>query len=91
MLKEIKVNNCENCPFRAIDYDDFSVGYDSMDTCLLAMYNEQEDYLIQVYNINDRFECQGCDEDDDCKCEPKEIVTPKWCPLLGNTINISYG
>ena len=67
--KNIKVTGCSNCPFMVSDYDDYAVGYDTIDKCSLAVFLNLKNTVIEVYNM---FEENG------------ERNTPDWCPLKAN-------
>ncbi len=67
--KNIKVTGCSNCPFMASDYDDFAVGYDTIDKCMMAKYLDFKETVIDIYNM---FE------------EDNKRETPDWCPLKAN-------
>lgn len=72
-MKEIKVNSCEDCPFRYMDYNDYSVGYNTMEICMLSQYNRLNDYIICIYD-------QG-------NIEP-DLTSPDWCPLIKESFKI---
>ena len=75
-MKKINVSGCIDCPFRGSEFNDYAVGFDSIDSCELARFFNYKDNIIVVYNM--------CDED-------SKLETPKWCPLKENTnININF-
>jgi len=47
---EIKVNNCNNCPFFYSDYDDFAVRDSTLDICNLKHFIGDEDYMLKSHN-----------------------------------------
>ena len=73
MNKSLKIKGCNDCPFRCVNYDDYAVGPDSMDTCNLATHYNQSETFLRVYNASD---------------SDKPIPTPKWCPLGKSTLKI---
>lgn len=72
----IKVTGCEDCPFRNHDYDDWAVGSDTLELCMLKQHIDpsSSDYFIDVYSSRD---------------QDRELVTPEWCPLKGDGFTIS--
>jgi hypothetical protein len=77
-MNEIKTSGCINCPFRYTNYDDYAIGNDILEECLLRMYlNHKEglyvDYFILSY-------------DSKTGKIPKKILTPAWCPIKTNPI-----
>lgn len=50
----IKTSKCGNCPFVKMDYDDFSVGFDSSASCglLIHMENSTSNFIV-AYNARD--------------------------------------
>lgn len=97
---EIKVKNCNDCPFMVSDYDDGCVGCDTVIRCQLAYHLKQTDNIILIYDSYDDVEliCDYCEslrnEDvyDRTKYKCQEIndnverieITPSWCPLIKN-------
>jgi len=86
-MKNIEIKSCNSCPFCYRDYNNFSLGQDTMLICTLAEYNKLNEYIIGSYNS---YEC--CDycndleqnedfEDEKCTCNYKMIKTPDWCPI----------
>jgi hypothetical protein len=60
------INFCGNCPFAYSDYDDFAVGYSTMDICTLSRFLNREDDCISIHD--------GMGPD-------YLAPTPDWCPL----------
>lgn len=59
---EIKVNGCGNCPFHVLDYDDYAVGFDTIEYCRLARFLNYEDEYIDIYNGHERNNvCDYCE------------------------------
>lgn len=86
-MKNITVKNCNDCPFSYREYDDYAVGEDTIEICLLAIHHNQKDYIIDVYN---QFEKNDCDCEEVCSCIQDIIETPGWCHLKQNNYNIKY-
>jgi len=58
----IKVNNCGDCIFRESDFNPDSVGYDTVDSCILlknVAQNTNKEYFIGAYNTFEEYE-QEC-------------------------------
>jgi hypothetical protein len=64
-IKTIK--GCYECPFRYSDYDDWAVGDDTCEICVLAQNMNLPDYFIVCYK-------RGFDDD-------IALDTPEWCPI----------
>ena len=60
------INFCGNCPFSYSDYDDFAVGYSTMNICTLSKFLKLKEDCISMSDGH------NCDE---------ESKTPNWCPL----------
>lgn len=71
----IKVTGCVDCPFRNYDYDEWAVGMDTVETCMLKQHIDpsSSEYFIDVYRSSH---------------EEKELKTPEWCPLKVDSVNI---
>ena len=76
--EEIKVNCCGSCPFQEVSYDDFAVGNDTIEVCLLARKLNMKEYFIDVYDSK-RGEDSG----------NLETKVPEWCPLKEKDYTIS--
>lgn len=84
---EISVNNCSGCPFLISDYDDYAVGFDTIDYCQLARFLKYEEDTIDIYNQYDRDNFEECDyckdwyiesgEFDGYKCTCEELNKDK--------------
>ena len=72
-MNNIKVSSCWHCPFKYSDYDDYSVGYDTADICILALFNNSADNTILVYDMSNDID------------EPE---LPEWCPLRKESVKI---
>jgi len=72
-METIKVKNCNSCPFLYSEYDDFATGYSTLDICVLAEFKREKNYIVSSH--------------DNCGANPKN-KTPKWCPLIKNTISV---
>lgn len=60
---EIKVNGCGNCPFMVSSYDDYAVGFDTIEYCNLARMLKYEDDYIDIYNDHERNNiCDYCED-----------------------------
>ena len=92
----INVKSCFQCPFLVSIYDDYALGFDTIDYCNLARFLKLEEDTIDVYNSYEQdIECDYCrdlENYDDynnelCKCKELNIQTeeskrkPDWCPL----------
>ena len=44
------INFCGNCPFSYSDYNDFAVGYSTVNVCTLAQFLKLKNYCISVNN-----------------------------------------
>lgn len=60
------VNCCGNCPFLYSHYDDWAVGYSTIDICNLSRFLNLNDSCISVHD--------GMGNDGNAE-------TPEWCPL----------
>ena len=69
------VNYCGNCPFLYSDYDDFAVGYSTVDVCNLSRFLKLEKDCISVYD--------GFENDE-------KIETPEWCPLKTESFSFEF-
>lgn len=75
-MNEIKIKNCNDCPFRFSDYDDFSTSEkDTCEICILARYLEFDDDIIECYSMY--------------KKESDNFIRPEWCPIKNGGIKIS--
>ena len=74
--KTIFVTGCENCVFRHAEYDDFAVGSDSTETCVLAYNLRKPEYFIDMY--------------DSKKGEGAKLETPEWCPLKEGNVLVKF-
>lgn len=94
MNSEINITGCIDCPFAQLEYDDYSVNFDTTAICGLSKYLGYHEYIIDSYNRID--DCKYCEELKDyeefdetkCTCNHK-IKTPEWCPILNSGININ--
>lgn len=77
-MKKINVNNCLDCPFYEVHYDDFAVGNDTAHICKLKEHlDPHHDCFIKLYDS------KGNDEED-------TLITPEWCPLKQNDYKIEF-
>lgn len=60
------VNYCGNCPFLYSDYDDYAMGYSTLDICTLSKFLKYKDYIVSKHDSI------GFNEDS---------KTPEWCPI----------
>jgi len=63
---EIEVKNCNNCPFKVVDYDSECVGFDTVEKCNLSSFVDQKYEAIAVY---DSFRDEGSDADECDYCK----------------------
>lgn len=69
---ELKIKCCGNCPFCVTEYDDYSIGNDTTETCNLAYFLKKDEYYINLYNRSDIDNikyCEYCEDfniDDEC-------------------------
>jgi len=56
---ELNVNNCGNCPFHVYKYDDYAIGFDTIESCQLSEFLRRKEYYIDIYNQYD--EIKKCD------------------------------
>ena len=94
-MEEILVNNCGNCPFCHINFDPDSMGFDTIEYCLLAQFKQQDEYIIDVYDSNERSMNDYLYDDNEevigVNPEPIEIrPIPVWCSLTNNELNIKH-
>lgn len=76
-MKKLKITGCNDCPFKATEYDDFAVGSDYITRCTLANHLEYPESLIDMH--------------DSKKGEfTNNIKTPSWCPIKENSLQIGY-
>jgi len=96
---EIKVSCCSNCPFMVSNYDDYAVGFDTVDYCNLTVFLKYKEDTIDAYDSWNRFhECDYCKnysgdsnkwDETKCTCNNTSIITtPEWCPLKNEIITI---
>jgi hypothetical protein len=96
-MEDILVKNCGNCPFCYVDFDPDSMGFDTLEYCLLSQFKQQDEYIIDVYDSHERqleldeYIYDDNDEIIGTKSEPTDIKpTPEWCPLNNNAITIKH-
>lgn len=82
----MKVKDCNNCPFRVDEYDDFSMGYDNLSYCNLAKHQNKDKYIIEAYNQYESKDWIEESEDDEMMLHI--LKTPNWCPLKEGNISI---
>lgn len=75
-LKIMKVHGCGDCPFLKIEFDDFAVGIDTLETCGLAEFTGLELITIKAYDTKEG--------------EQTDTETPEWCPIKNKSIEINY-
>ena len=75
-MKNIEVKKCTECPFRYDDFDDFSMGDDTVMVCSLANHLRLPNIFIGSYSSWD--EEKSCSE------------LPEWCPLKNEDYKISF-
>jgi hypothetical protein len=71
----ILLNGCHDCPFKQINYNDYAVGYDTIEYCKLCELMGNIDYILEIY---DSFK------------KDKDTETPIWCPLKNNELTIKF-
>jgi len=82
----MKITNCNTCPFNYRDFDPDSMGYDTCDICVLAIYNGQSQCTIRCYDTYssaDDLEEEKIRED----FVPLQSV-PDWCPLRNGGLTV---
>ena len=72
----IEITGCVDCPFRTCEWDDFAVGSDMIEKCILNMNNRSIDYIIELYDTK--------------KGEESRLETPEWCPLKNKVLTVKY-
>lgn len=70
------INGCIDCPFRYSDYNEFSIGSDTLEICVLTQFMNTRDSFIDDYDsvAGDSFKGK----------------TPAWCPLKEFPVTIKY-
>lgn len=70
------INGCIDCPFRYSDYNEFSIGSDTLEICVLTQFMNTRDSFIDDYDsvAGDSFKGK----------------TPAWCPLKESPVTIKY-
>lgn len=87
---DIKISGCFGCPFHYSDFNGESVGYDTLDICILSHFNRNKEFIVRAYDSYKDYE-DCVDEDGDQKKDIKFIdITPVWCPLKKESINIKF-
>ena len=90
----IKIKNCEECPFYQIDYDEWACGDDTLIYCGLAKFLNKEYIIISLDSKEDStIECDYCKNHDwdsnvefdeskcECYTEKANSPNPSICPL----------
>lgn len=83
---EVKINGCSNCPFSYKDFDDYAVGKDTVETCLLSQHFNKSEYIIGVYDMNDYYDNQEEIETDGDFVDG----SPDWCLLKTEEYKFIY-
>jgi hypothetical protein len=76
-INNLIVNDCNNCPFFHTDYNDFSMGHSTTDTCNLAYFYNFRNMNKQQYIISSH-DNMG----------PNDNPIPNWCPLKNEELSI---
>jgi hypothetical protein len=86
-MKKREIKSCIDCPFCYHDYDDFSMGDNTILICTLAEFERLNEYIIDSYDSGVFCDyCNNLEEkdvfnDDMCECRHKVTTTPEWCPI----------
>ena len=75
-INEINIKGCVDCPFRYTDWNEYSIGDDILEKCILGQNLRLTDYFIDSY--------------DSKKEEELKLKTPKWCPIKGKKLIITF-
>jgi len=102
---EVHVNKCNNCPFKAENYNDFAIGNDTVVTCNLKAYLGLKSTYLTSYGAEGSCEhCNAAMDDsletgedfenyfdkDLCTCgETPDIPIPDYCPIRNVDIKIT--
>ena len=83
--KEIKITNCQDCPFKNYSYDDFALGDSESYHCNLLQQTWKEDFIesgkVGKMDYFIYFYKNG-------KVKSKNKKTLDRCPLLNNDIKV---
>lgn len=69
---KITVEGCSNCPFKHSEYDDYALGFDTLDICVLSRFLNEKEYLIEAYDSYSKEKRHR---------RLRSVRNPKWCPL----------
>jgi hypothetical protein len=78
-MQTIKVTGCVDCPFHYTNYDDFAVGNDTLEICLLKQRMDTENKVNADYFID----CWDTKHSEDIV-----LKTPEWCPIKSEGVTI---
>jgi len=102
---EVRVKSCNNCPFKAENYNDFAIGNDTVVYCNLRAYLGLKTTYLGSYGAEGS--CEHCNQaindslhtgedfenyfdEDLCTCgEMPDIPIPDNCPISEVDIKIS--
>jgi len=75
---EIEIKGlCNGCPFRYSEDHSDSVGFDTLEICVLGRHLRLENFFIECY---DSWKSR----------KSKKMKMPKWCPLKKEEVSIRY-
>lgn len=75
-MKIIKVSWCGDCPFMNSDYDDFAVGFSTVDSCNLQEFLNTGSSILSIH--------------DNIGHNNSNINPPEWCPLKLNDFSFHF-
>jgi len=67
----MKIKDCNSCPFKVVDYDDYSIGSSTLIECNLLKHNGNDDYFLK--HKNNLFECSDGYVKHNCPLKDKSL------------------